>query len=82
MILAPGLNDQSDDLRARLQFIKELGGCVLQVDILKLHSLGAGKYLHLGLKNPMEGVPDCSEESAWRAAEMAKEMGLFVTIGG
>ena len=82
MILAPGYNDQPEDIEARLRFIAGLGPSVRQVDILKLHHLGAGKYHSLGLPFPMEGVGDCPDSLAEAVAQRAAEWGLKAVVGG
>jgi len=81
MILIPGVNDNDDEITGRLTFIKNLGiSC--QVDIIKYHKLGAGKYAGLGMIEMMDGTPECSGELADHAVNIAKQMGLSVTIGG
>jgi len=82
LILIPGVNDQQSDLESRLKFVKSLGSTVQQVDILKFHQLGAGKYICLGLPNLMEGASDCPDHAAEDAAALARRVGLSVTVGG
>lgn len=53
-IIVPNYNDQEEDILNRLAFIKKLGSCVKQVDLLPYHILGVGKYLHLGMNYPLE----------------------------
>ena len=80
MVIAPGYNDQPADIDARLQFIKGLGPCVRQVDILKLHHLGEGKYRSLGLAFPMRGARDCPDSIAREVAEKAQSLGLKAVL--
>ena len=81
MILIPGVNDSKDEITGRLKFIKNLGNSV-KVDILKYHKLGIGKYASLGMLEMMEGTPECSDELADYAVNIARNMGLSVTVGG
>jgi len=81
MILIPGVNDSDDEITGRLKFVKNLGKSV-KVDILKYHKLGAGKYASLGMIEMMEGTPECPDELADRAVDIARNMGLAVTVGG
>jgi len=81
MILIPGVNDSDDEIVGRLKFIKNLGNHV-KVDLIKYHKLGAGKYASLGMIEMMEGTPVCPDELADRAADLARNMGLAVTIDG
>jgi pyruvate formate lyase activating enzyme len=81
MILIPGINDSKDEISGRLAFVKNLGSSV-KLDILKYHKLGAGKYASLGMIEMMEGTPECSDDLANHAANLARNMGIAVTIGG
>jgi len=81
MILIPGVNDSEDEISGRLKFVKSLGNHV-KLDLLKYHKLGAGKYASLGMIEMMEGTPECSEDLAEHVANLARNMGIAVTIGG
>ena len=81
MILIPGVNDSEDEIVGRLKFIKNLGSHV-KVDLLKYHKLGAGKYASLGMIEMMEGTPQCPDDLVEYAANLARNMGLAVTIDG
>ena len=81
MILIPGVNDSEDEIVGRLKFIKNLGNHV-KVDLLKYHKLGEGKYASLGMIEMMEGTPECSDDLAEHAANLARNMGIAVTIDG
>jgi len=81
LILVPGVNDSEEEMRGRLSFVKDLG-VVSQVDILKYHRLAGGKYLRLGLDEPMQDTPESTDDTAEAFAEMAEAMGFQVTIGG
>ena len=82
MILVPGINDNIEEIERRLNFVSDLGNAATRLDILKYHRLGAGKYLRLGLQEPMGDTPECSDDIAAFAAQKAHSMGLPVCIGG
>ena len=54
-----------EDIKKRISFIKELGSAVKQIDILKYHNLGEGKYKSLGM---IYSVPKdlYREEGFWK----------------
>lgn len=82
MVIVPGMNDNMEDIKKRISFIKELGSAVKQIDILKYHNLGEGKYKSLGM---IYSVPKdlYREESFWKKVkEMASETGVKVTVDG
>jgi len=81
MIIIPGINDSEDEIAGRLKFVKSLGNSV-RVDILKYHKLGAGKYASLGMIEMMEGTPECPDEPADYAVNLARNMGIAVTVDG
>jgi pyruvate formate lyase activating enzyme len=81
MILVPGVNDTEDEISGRLKFVKNLGSNVT-LDIIKYHKLGAGKYASLGMIEMMQGTPECSDELADYALNMASGMGISATVGG
>jgi len=81
LILVPGVNDTEEEIGGRLEFARNLGKTV-KADILKYHRLGAGKYISLGLDEPMKDTPECPDETAEYAVALAAKMGLTATIGG
>lgn len=81
MILVPGVNDSDNEINGRLAFVKSLGSLV-QLDIIKYHKLGAGKYASLGTIELMEGTAECSDELADRVLDLAQNMGIKATICG
>jgi len=81
MIIVPGVNDSEDEISGRIKFVKNLGNHV-KLDLLKYHKLGAGKYASLGMIEMMEGTPECSDELIEHAANLARNIGIAVTIGG
>ena len=81
MVIIPGMNDDLEDIRLRLEFIKSLGNSVKQVDILKYHKLGEGKYLKLGLEYPIPETHECSEELMDKIKKTAESLDLKYTVG-
>lgn len=81
MVVVPGYNDQKDDLLRRLSFAAELGGAVEQVDLLKYHTLGQGKYARLGIPYPIS-APPCDDGAIEALRAAGEAMGLRVTVGG
>ncbi len=82
MVVVLGMNDDMEDIKKRISFIKELGSAVKQIDILKYHNLGEGKYKSLGM---VYSVPKDlhREEEFWKKVkEIAEETGVKVTIDG
>jgi pyruvate formate lyase activating enzyme len=82
LVMAPGLNDSAEDIRARVDFINELGASVRQVDILPYHRYGQGKYTRLGLDYPLTGLPEYTAEQLEEIRARVETCGLPVTIGG
>ena len=82
MVIVPNMNDQMDDIYARFEFIKKLGSVVQQVDILKYHKLGYGKYILLGKHNSLIDNPECSLEFISEVKRIGEGMGLITVIGG
>lgn len=76
MVIVPGLNDGWEDVKARIDFIKTLGGAVSRVDILGYHALGEGKYRRLGMECPTAGVAPCNSGCLEQIKQYAIERGL------
>jgi pyruvate formate lyase activating enzyme len=81
MVLIPGINDQVDDLSARMAFISELKS-VRQIDLLPYHRYGVGKYAQLGLDYPLGDLHEYSEEQIEELRSLVASYGIPVTIGG
>lgn len=82
LVVVPQLNDDIEDMKARIDFICSLGNSVRQVDILKYHIYGIGKYNKLGLTYPISQkleIDDCKINDLY---QYAINKGLRVTIGG
>lgn len=82
MVIVPQMNDDWDDICKRLEFVKNLGASVEQVDILKYHKLGMGKYVRMGMPYTLEDIPDCDDEYISKIYDRAVELGLKATING
>lgn len=82
LIIVPGMNDAEGDLKQRLEFAASLGGTVKQVDLLKYHRLGLGKYRDLGLEYPIPEVPEAADSAVARALEYGRSLGMKMTVGG
>jgi len=82
MVIVPKMNDDIEDIKARLEFIKSLGDAVKQVDLLKYHKLGLGKYRGLGIEYQLHDIPDCEDSFMAYVKQMAIGYGLKATIDG
>lgn len=82
LVIVPDYNDDKQDFKDRLTFIKTLGDAVKQIDILKYHKLAESKYLQMGLHNRMSGVDEPTDEYIHDYIQMAADMGIKVTLGG
>ena len=81
MVIVPGMNDNLEDIRKRLEFVKSLGNSVKQTDILKYHKLGEGKYLKMGLEYPMPDTPECEDTLIDEIKDIAHSLDLKFTVG-
>ena len=81
MVMVPGLNDNPEEIRARMDFVSGLKS-VQQVDILPYHRYGAGKYARLGLDCPLEGLEEYTKEQLAAIEAQVASFGIKTTIGG
>jgi len=84
--VVPGHNGTEKNLRATAKFVAEdLGGRVLQIQLLPFRKLGVEKYASLGIPYPMEDFEapprDVWEKDILRFAEMMSSFGLNATAG-
>ena len=79
--LVPGMNDSQAELRARMDFIAELG-CVEEVNLLPYHACDPEKYVRLGLDNPLAGMPEYGMEKLREVEHLASSYGLKICITG
>jgi pyruvate formate lyase activating enzyme len=79
--LIPGINDGESALRELGEFAAALPGC-LRVDLLPYHRAGEEKYHRLGRPYLLEGLASPDEAQVNAAAQVLKEFGLIVHVGG
>lgn len=82
MVIVPGYNDQEEDIKRRIDFAADMGECVRQLDILKYHIYGVGKYEKLDEKYPIDTNLQVEDAFVEKICEYAKTKGLRVTVGG
>ena len=82
LVIVPEYNDDERDLKARIDFVTEMGECVKQVDFLKYHIYGIGKYEKLDETYPMEGNLQLEDAFVEKICEYARAKGLQATVGG
>ena len=68
-VLVPGYTDKEDDLKKLRDFIAELK-TVKKVELLPYHDLGKFKWLELGCKYELEGVPTATSKDVNRAKQI------------
>ncbi len=71
-VLVPGLTDDREDLIKTRKFIDSLK-TVERVEVLPYHDLGKSKWIDLGLKYPLEGVPCPTAEQIKVAKEILEK---------
>lgn len=76
-VVVPTITDNNELLEKTAKYISTLPNVEL-VEILGYHILGAFKYEQLGIKNPLEGVPELSYERRQKVMEIFKKYGLKV----
>ena len=82
LVMIPGVNDSPAEIRARMEFVKELGDSVKQVDILPYHRYGAGKYPRLGLDYPLMDLPEHTDEEVEEIRALVEEYEIKTSVGG
>lgn len=82
LVIVPQYNDDIEDMKKRVDFICSLGDCVKQVDILKYHIYGIGKYEKLGMDYPISQNQEVDDQKIQILYNYASAKGLKVTIGG
>ena len=60
-VVVPGITDNPDDLKKLGSFIGGLSN-LKALDVLGYHTMGISKYNELGMKYPLDGVPQASSE--------------------
>lgn len=82
MVIVPTYNDALDDIKKRIDFISQYGKCVLQVDVLKYHIFGIGKYEKLGMDYPIVEKLENDDSLIDEIISYGNSSGLKMTIGG
>lgn len=82
LVMIPGINDYDEDIRARMDFVRELGDSVRRVDILPYHRYGVGKYARLGLDYLLWDIPEYTEDRIIEIRALVESYGLKTTVGG
>ncbi len=54
--IIPGINDSADDIRQLGEFVMSLPGNA-SLELMPYHAIGSGKYVAIGLPEPLPGVP-------------------------
>ncbi len=80
MVIVPGWNDDLNDVEKRFDVIHSLGNVIKRVDILPYHTLGEGKYTHLGIPYPLKGTPYVSEAYLDKLKEIADKKNIAIHI--
>lgn len=70
-VLVPGYTDSEEDLKDLKEFLSELK-TVKKVEILPYHDLGKFKWIELGCKYELEGVPTATSEDVERAKQILR----------
>lgn len=82
LVIIPTYNDNIEDMKKRIDFIVSLKDAVLQVDILKYHIYGIGKYEKLDIAYPIHDHLIIDDDKVNELYQYAIDQGLNVTIGG
>jgi len=78
----PGINDDEENIRGTIRFLRGLDGAVKEVDLLPYHALAAHKYEKFGMEYRMAGVPEPAEEEMERLKGRFVREGFEVKVGG
>lgn len=82
----PGFNADAASLAAIAEFVLELGGAVVELDLLPYHTLGKAKYQALGRDYPWADQPRLADAEMQRLAALVIEIvapaGMSVRVGG
>jgi pyruvate formate lyase activating enzyme len=80
--LIPGFNASGESLRAIGGCVAELPVSVEQVDLLPYHALGRAKYAALARPYSWERAAPLTEHEVDELADVLREMGFAVAVGG
>lgn len=76
-VLVPGVTDSEENLNKMGEFVSTLHN-VDRFEILPYHTLGVHKWEELGLKYPLDGVPQAEDEDVKRAKDIIEKYGVEV----
>jgi pyruvate formate lyase activating enzyme len=79
--LVPGFNDSADNIRATAAFIAGLSN-LEALDILPYHRMGEPKWGQLDRSYTLHGVAPPGRDQVFELADIAREYGIEVTVGG
>lgn len=79
--LIPGINDDSNNIRATGLFAASLPG-IRDIDVLPYHSAARNKYAKLGQPYPGDDIPPSAAADVERAVNILQDCGLSARIGG
>ena len=70
-VLVPTITDKEDDLTELGKFLKDFTN-IEKIEVLPYHTLGKVKYENLGIKYPLENIPEATSDMAKKALELIK----------
>lgn len=80
MPLIPGLNDDLENIKATVEFVKALGEGVLGIELLPYHRLGMGKYQALGRQYLLKETKPSDLAGIESIRQDIENMGLRCTV--
>ena len=63
-VMVPGLTDSTASMDRLFSHIENHSKIIDKIEILPYHKLGVEKYIQMGIKDPMEGIPEMDKELA------------------
>jgi pyruvate formate lyase activating enzyme len=82
MPLIKNVNAGEQNLLATAQFISELNGKKLSVNLLPYHPIGQGKYKKMGISFDSNGMEELSDSEIEQAVQIFRLYGIEVDVGG
>src|SRR5690554_1421809 len=70
-VLIPGINNDTEDLKALREFLNTLSN-IVDINVLPYHTSGKNKWEEMGLTYPLEGVLEPTKEEVRIAEEILK----------
>jgi pyruvate formate lyase activating enzyme len=71
----PGVNDTEEEIEQMCRLLSRLGGNI-RYELLGFHTLGFGKYVDLGMDNPMAGARDLEQTRLDELRQILKKCGF------